>query len=254
MIDHLLNPFLRIRMTMSKNPICTAVLMLAISAPTVAAPDLAIVPSDPREFAPITVTFELPHCSRIDEVKHEQGRIRIIVHGTVCWGTPPPGTVPHEVSIGRLPAGEYMVELVDSEPASVALTVRRSALEIDPLHVDAPFGDRLDLTGSWMDPARPGHGVFIEHSTDGVAFVVLNTYDSAGAATFRTMPLAADDRGGERFPLTGALMSVQMVDGQPVPTPIGSASLQPAEIGRLELTLVPDGGSSETMELQRIGF
>jgi hypothetical protein len=211
MIARLLNPFLRIRMTMSKNSICTALLMLAFSAPTVAATDLAILPSDPREFVPITVTFELPHCYRIDELVH-------------------------------------------SEPASVALTVRRSALEIDPLYADWPVGERVDLTGSWWDPARPGHGVFIEHSTDGVAFVVLNTYDSAGAATFRIMPLAADDRGDERFPLTGALVSVQMVDGQPVTTPIGSASLQPAEIGKLELTLVPDGGSSETMELQRIGF
>ncbi len=235
----------------NKISVCTALLALALGVPTVAAAELTIVPPDPREFEPIAVVFDTGFCNRIGEVRHEQGRIRILDGSVTCVATPPPGTYPNEVSIGRLPAGEYVVEYGDSE---VAFTVRRSALEIDPLWPDEPFGERLELTGSWWDPARPGHGVFIEHSTDGVAFVVLNTYDAAGAATFRIMTLDVDDRGDERFPLKGALMSVQMVDDQPVPTLIGSASLQPTDVGKLELTLVLDGGNTQTMELQRIGF
>lgn len=143
-------------------------------------PPLSVLPATPRALQPTYARIELPGCRTVSAVRHAGGQFAIDVVSTLC-GVPPPGRFGMEVSLGRLPQGDYRVRAYDGEaPGRPPLGPEVTFTVAAP--VSGAFTDEyaplVDLSGTWWNPARAGEGWFVDHASPDRMVVLWTMYDA----------------------------------------------------------------------------
>lgn len=95
----------------------------------------------------------------------------------------PPGAMRDEMDLGRLPAGNYTLTVINSAIGSTPATTEFSnapfTISDGRLLKTAPYV-RLDYSGHWWDPNDPGWGLFIWHDARDNVLAAWFTYGVDG--------------------------------------------------------------------------
>lgn len=216
----------------------------AIGAVFAGSVDAATVftPAQPKAYQPVHATIDVPTCREFDGVSFNGTQIIVQISSGIC-GTPPPGTVPLTVPLGRLPAGTWAVALKDGAAAAAPatnVTVAASAW------FDETAFPALDVSGVWGVGDRPGHGVTFTQATNGELAGIAFTYLDTREPTFFTLQggarLADGTWQGLVFKTTAAGLSGPAMPNDVTQVEIiGSAALEfdSPTTGELCLTLSP---------------
>jgi hypothetical protein len=173
---------------------------------------VSITPAAPTPLDDVVVEITAPRCSSIapDGVEMTDGRV-IRVHyndgtGGICFGEPQPTP---KVTVGRLPAGTYRIELVPNLGASPG-----AGGEATFTVAYASGAPPDDYSGHWLTGVN-GEGVFVTQFGS-TAFVSWLYQGADGKSTWLVMPEARwglDDAGALRF-----AGEVYRVENQPMST------------------------------------
>lgn len=143
-----------------------------------------IFPAQPSAQQAVYVRVNVPDCMALGGVSHAEGRLMVSVRRTGC-SIPRPGfTRPIDASLGKLPPGDYRVQVInDANPNQPILAVEQ-ALAVAPLPtgvIFSPTDPHLDLSGWWttLDPSS-GQGWLIEHTLPDRMIFSWVTYDDDG--------------------------------------------------------------------------
>jgi hypothetical protein len=216
------------------------VLMMAAAGMASAQPapfTFEIVPDSPSAQQDVFARIHLPSCREMATVSHAQGTIAIAFKGTGCFGIPPPGIFTYEVSLGKLPQGEYQVQLVNNSypvgPVGAPKTLVVAPLPIPPFGIGVrPL---LDHSGWWMSAdARPGEGWLVEHKLPDTLVFSWVTYDGDGEPMWLNMQAQRQHRA-----YVGPVYRTQRQGGQLIRTVVGQGSFDAATADAAVFTLTP---------------
>ena len=137
-----------------------------------------------------------------------------------------------EFDLGRLPAGDYTLTVVDSTNAGVPnrVLIDHSPFTVTDAHATkvAPYV-RLDYSGHWWDPSDPGWGLFIWHDARDNVLAAWFTYTPDGKPMWYVFQPVFNTSSATR---TVDLLQTSRAPGPTSPPPgpntyavIGSASL-----------------------------
>lgn len=243
--------------------IACAVLALGFAA-VAAADDLAIVPARPTPVDTIRLRWTHVGCTSPDsvQVKQESNRITVSTDRVFVVDC---GTVNgyfEEFTIGRLPSGEYDVQLaVNPPPGTLGPTqllgpLHLSVARLPPANAAAPHDDYTDL---WWSPARSGEALLVKQSS-GAIFAVWVVYDIAGRATWYSLQPGAWTRdasnvtsySGPVFRTTGPWWGA-FDPAQVSITAVGQAAFTPLPAGRARFDITIDGVAA-SLTLERMRF
>jgi len=151
----------------------------------------------------------------------------------------------HDVSLGRLPAGTYTVEVRrDGYSAIEAVAQFTVAPAPSPRSGSVPSAD---FTGQWWDPAEPGWGLAVEQGPTREVFAEWFTHDAQGNPVWYTLaPGGWTNAGafmtyaGPIYRTTGPYWAAAYV-GPPVTQPIGSGEVSFRDANNGTLNFVVDG-------------
>jgi hypothetical protein len=177
------------RVTMSKRILVFALLATAglASAPSALALGVQdLIPDSPLAGEPAVAVLPLNGCEGFLGARTVNGAIRIEIGSGIC-GVPPP-RAPSHITLGRLPAGTYPLEVIVDGRLQVPEAGDITSLVVRP----APDALSVDFGGIWWDRSRPGTGVFVGQQATGATFIAWFTQDAAGP-TFYTL------QGGQWF-------------------------------------------------------
>lgn len=244
----------------------TAALAVATVAQARGVRDL--VPDSPVSGESVVAVLELNGCESPAAVRTVGGAIRIEVVTGVC-GVPPP-EAPFHVTLGRLPAGTYPLEvsrdgvLQTAGPGDItSLVVRSVPIAIDERRLWVDYG------GVWWDASRPGTGVFIGQQATGATFIAWFTQEAPGQPTFYTLqggqwfattfePDGADYSniysGGRLFRTRSSPIGQPYEPGSFQTTAVGTATLQFRGSTQGTLTFQFDDGRTGELSLVRFPF
>jgi len=131
---------------------------------------LSVVPADPTPLDLVSLHFAHTGCTNPDSVQVSMQVNRITVSANRLFSNPDYGTVLgyfDEYTMGRLPAGDYDVELIVNPPPG---TLGPSML-IGPIHFTVaqlpPTGSLLpheDYSDVWWNPQAPGQALTVKQS------------------------------------------------------------------------------------------
>jgi hypothetical protein len=219
-------------------------------------PPLTVLPAAPQALQPTFVRIALPGCKTVSGVRHSDGQFALDVVGTLC-GVPPPGLFTAEVSLGRLPQGEYRVRAYDADVPGRPPLGAEIRFTVAPPSAGAwpdEYAPLVDFSGTWWNPARAGEGWFVDHAVPGRMTLLWTRYDANQQPVWLWMHGTQRDYGAIRGPVyrvTGTPPNVQTTivgegrfigDGNPFS-------------GRSDLAAfvyTPTGQPPERIELQRI--
>lgn len=130
-------------------------------------------------------------------------------------GTPPPPITPLAVEIGRLPAGEYLLDIIQYGGFYIAKDLPLLVSD-DRVNKTAPYVWR-DVSGHWWNPEKNGEGFLIWQDKKSDQFMVAwFTYDANGRPQWYTIQDGKWESGAvyvgklyytERIQSAGALVS-----------------------------------------------
>jgi hypothetical protein len=169
----------------------------------------------------------------------------------------------NEYTVGRLPTGEYDIELIVNPPPG---TLGPSQL-IGPIHLTVgplpPTGSLLpheDYSDAWWNTAESGQSLVIKQSGDKL-FAGWNVYDMSGRAVWYSLQPGSwsrDSSNNLRFvwtvykttgPYWGGTFDPAAVTG----TAVGTASFTPQAVSRARFDYTIEGVSG-SKQLQRFTF
>ena len=156
---------------------------------------VALSPSTPTSADSITLRYRTNlvaarYLADAYKVSMTNNRIRV-VFGPVAQlpAIPPDFPVTVEVDIGRLPSGNYVVDVFSVDPAQPGSAI---ALDIPLVVTDnrtvktAPYV-RLNYSDHWWNPAEPGWGLFIWQDSLDRVIAAWFTYGSDNKADWVTI-------------------------------------------------------------------
>jgi hypothetical protein len=153
---------------------------------------LVVSPASPSPVDTVRLRYAHTGCTNADSVKVAQQSNRIMVQADRIF-IPDCGTVAgyfEEFTLGRLPSGEYDVELVVNPPPG---TLGPSQL-IGPMHFTVkelpPTGatsPRENYADMWWNPRESGWALLISQSAEKL-FLVWAVYDVQGKPTWYALP------------------------------------------------------------------
>lgn len=247
----------------------TACALFALGlAGAAAADELTIVPASPTPVDTVRLRYTHVGCTNPDAVQVTQESNRITVTTDRGFPAGPAvdcGTVNgffEEYTLGRLPTGDYDVQLVVNPPpgtlgpTQLVGPIRFSVARLPPTGAAAPRDDFTDL---WWDPARSGEGLLVKQSS-GLLFAVWVVYGTDKRATWYSVQPGAWSRDASHVlsysgivyrttgPWWGAFDASQVSIGA-----VGQATFTPLPAGRAQWRITIDGVTA-TATLERMRF
>lgn len=213
-----------------------------------------IFPAQPNAQEAVYVRVNVPDCMALGGVSHAGGRLRISVRRYGCF-IPRPVTRPFDASLGKLPPGDYQVQVFndDSDPPILAA---EQTLVVAPLPtgvVYSPSDPHLDLSGWWttQDPSS-GQGWLVEHKLPDRLIFSWVTYDDDG----NPMWLNMQTTGRQGRSLVGPVYRSQRQEDQVVRTLVGEGRFEFETFDASVFTLVPADPAqpTATILLRRLPF
>ena len=176
-------------------------------------------------------------------------------------GVCPPGAMLDEIDLGRLPAGNYTLTVINSAIGTTPATPEFSNAPITitdgRLLKQAPYV-RLDYSGHWWDPNDPGWGLFIWHDARDNVLAAWFTYGADGKPIWYVFQPTWQTFAATT---TTPLRQTSRAPGTTIPPPnpttytaVGTASLDftsftTADAGKLTYTFT--GGPTTVRNIQR---
>ena len=198
-----------------------------------------ILPATPRALQSVYARVTLPACLAIAEVKHADGIISIGVTARI-FCIPSPVTAVREVSLGKLPQGQYRARLVNVDVPNAPEPEPEITFEVAAptpgAHFD-DFGTLLDYSGLWWNPEHRGQGWFVEHHVPDRLMLTWVTYDEDGRNTWFVMQ--ANLRSYAE--ISGPVYKAQRTGAGTVLTQIGTGRFASFAAGEAVFTLLPNG-------------
>lgn len=143
-------------------------------------PLLSVLPARPQASQPTCVRIEPSGCRTFSAVRHVGGQFAIDVVGTVCE-PPPPGRFRVDVSLGRLPPGEYRARACDGGAPDlpplgpeIRFTIAAPGGGVPP----GDYGPLVDFSSMWWNPERAGEGWFVDHGPPNRIAVLWTMHDA----------------------------------------------------------------------------
>jgi len=226
---------------------------------------LSVVPANPTAVDLVRLRWTHVGCTNPDSVQVSLQASLITVSADRTFAVDC-GTIQYyfdEYTIGRLPRGEYDVQLIANPPPG---TLGPSLL-IGPIHLSVgslpPTGTLLphdDYSDVWLDPNEPGQALTVKQS--GTQLVAgWNVYDTAGRPIWYTLQPGGWTRDSANnlmyhavvYRTTGPYWAEPFNTGALTITPVGSANFIPRSVSRARFEYVIDGIAG-SKELQRFVF
>jgi len=241
--------------------------MIGVATATLAE-DVVVVPANPTPVDTVRLRWTHVGCTNPDslQVSQDANRITVIVdRGFPAGPAVDCGTVNgyfEEFPIGRLPSGEYDVQLaVNPPPGTLGPTqlIQGPHFSVGRLPATNAPAPRDDYTDLWWNPARSGEGLLVKQSS-GKLFAVWGVYDTANRATWYSLQPGGWSRtpGGTLVysgivyrttgPWWGAFDPAQVSIAA-----VGQATFAPLPLGRAEFDVTIDGVTASTT-LERMRF
>ena len=159
---------------------------------------LSLSPPAPGPLDTVRLVYTHVGCTNPDSVRVAQQSNRITVQAdrvafVDC------GTVAgyfDEYTLGRLPSGDYDVELVVNPPPPTlgpSMLVGSVHLTVAPLPATGSLHPHDDYTDIWWNPAESGWSLSVKQSAEKL-FLAWNTYDASNRATWFVLPAGAWSR------------------------------------------------------------
>jgi len=226
---------------------------------------LAIVPPDPAPIDTVRLRYAHVGCTNSDSVRVSQQSNRITVQADRTF-LPDCGTVAgyfEDFTLGRLPSGEYDVELVVNPPPG---TLGPSQL-LGPIHfvVRAPpptgaSSPRENYADMWWNPRESGWALLVNQSGEKL-FLVWVVYDAQGRPAWYALPSGSwsrDAAGALHFSGTVYRTSGPYWGGAYDPaavtaTAVGAADFLPQGTSRALFTYAIEGMSG-SKAIERLAF
>jgi hypothetical protein len=226
---------------------------------------LSLFPSNPTPLDLVRLRWTHVGCTNPDSVRVSMQANRATVSTDRVFFVDC-GTVQgyfDEYTVGRLPSGEYDIELIVNPPPG---TLGPSQL-IGPIHLTVgplpPTGSLLpheDYSDAWLDPAEPGQVLVVEQSGEGL-FAVWNVYDASGRPVWYLLLPGSWIRDSENnlryvwtvYTTTGPYWGGRFDPGAVGGAAVGTASFVPQAVTRagFEYTIA---GVTGSRKLQRFAF
>lgn len=206
--------------------------------------EFRVLPDTPRALQAVYVRLTLSACQGIAEVKHANGIFSIGVTSQVfCIPSPVPRAL--EVSLGKLPQGQYRVRVANADDPNDPESWPELTFDVAapaPGRFSDEFGPLLDYSGVWSSPDYRGQGWFVEHRSPDRLLLTWVTYDDAGRNTWYVMQ--ANLRSYEV--LSGPVFKTQRTGTTVELTQIGSGRFESRAADEAEFTLLLDGAEVPT--------
>ena len=205
----------------------------------------------------------LPYTGNTYRVSMSQGNITVALGAHITGAILPlcPGGVPREeIDLGRLPAGNYTLSVIEAP----------TGMRPGPLIDNAPFtvADaratkvapyvRIDYSGHWWDPNDSGWGLFIWHDARDNVLAAWFTYTPDGKPMWYVFqPTWTTSSSTVTTPLLQTSRLPGPTSPPPAPTSyatVGSASLDFTNFGTADegkLTYTFTGGAQQVRNIQR---
>ena len=194
-----------------------------------------------------------------------QNNITVTVGERVSYLEPLcPPTARDEVDLGRLPAGNYTLTVIDFASIGAGTTPHPGDFSNAPFSIadarllkSAPFV-RLDYSGHWWDPADPGWGLFIWHDARDNVLAAWFTYGTDGKPIWYVFQPTWQTFAATT---TTPLRQTSRPPGTTIPPPnpttytaVGTASLDFTNLGTADegkFTYTFTGGPTTVRNIQR---
>ena len=232
--------------------------------------DFVLLPASPTSADNLTLTASR-NCSNLllyranaYQVSMSQNNITVMrgeIVNTIRPATCPPGAMRDEIDLGRLPAGNYTLTVINSPLGTTPATTEFSNVPFTisdaRLLKQAPYV-RLDYSGHWWDPNDPGWGLFIWHDARDNVLAAWFTYGADGKPIWYVFQPTWQTFAATT---TTPLRQTSRAPGTTIPPPnpttytaVGTASLDftsftTADAGKLTYTFT--GGPTTVRNIQR---
>ena len=240
--------------------------VLAIGAFTPPAlAQLSLVPASPIPLDLVRLRWTHAGCTNPDSVRVSMQSNRVTVSADRTFPADC-GTVQgyfDEYTIGRLPSGQYEVQLVVNPPPPTlgpSLLIGPVQLEVGPLPHTGALLPHEDYTDVWWDPNESGQSLTVKQS--GAELVAgWNVYDVSGRAIWYTLQPGAWARdsannlyyAGIVYKTSGPYWGGPFDPGALSIATVGTANFVPQSVSRARFDYVIEGVSG-SKQLQRFVF
>ena len=222
-----------------------------------------LVPAQPTSFETVVLRRTTDACNfnaSTVRVTMSSNVISVDHDGNNC--SPPGPPIVADVQLGRLPAGDYRVELYEprrlsSVPAEVLFLQVRDPVQITVF--PPPARPLTDYTGLWYNAQESGWGLSLHQGATWVMFGLLFVYDGGNRPEWYSIQggqwTSSTQWSGTVFRTTGPVFSSSFDASQVAYSQVGSASLDftqaPGQEGRARFTY-SIGNTSVTKTITRL--
>ena len=204
----------------------------------VATGQVTIFPAAPKPDE--TVRVQLPLIDALLDAKVSMTNNRITVDLFVPSGdfATPPARPSLDLPIGRLPAGNYQVEVIRKSPGFPVLdrSLGTATFSVSPKSFSAPI---LDHTDMWWDPNESGWGLNLVQHPSGIIFATWFAYDPDGTPAWYSVSSGqwiTPNPAGEPMAPTVYVGDIHRTTGPVVTENFDPSKVTRTLVGQLRLT------------------
>jgi hypothetical protein len=241
--------------------------LLAIGAAfsTQAIAQLSLVPANPTPLDLVRLHWTHVGCTNPDSVRVSMQANRGTISADRAFFIDC-GTVQgyfDEYTVGRLPAGEYDIELIVNPPPPTlgpSQLIGPIHLTVGPLPATGSLLPHEDYSDAWWDPTESGQALTVKQSGDKL-FAGWNVYDASGRPVWYSLQPGSWTRDSANnlryvwmvYKTTGPYWGGLFDPGAVRITAVGTASFVPQAVSRARFEYTIEGVSG-SKQLQRFAF